>query len=118
MFGRKRTKEKSAPPPFDPRPRVTLYAMGGLYLGYLLYQMAVPYFKKTPSAPSTPLFLLGVAVLGGGMVLLLYLAWRMYRMPVPVEEDPEDPALSDETSDQNKEDAENGVPEAPEEDRA
>lgn len=89
MFGFKKDKAQSQKdrPPFNPRSRAGLYALCGLYLAYLLYQVAGPYFQGLPSAPSTPLFLLGAAVLGGGAVLLLYLAWRMYRMPVPAEED-------------------------------
>ena len=113
MFGFKKDKtpSKKERPPFDPRSRISLYALCGLYLGYLLYQMAGPYFSGSPSAASTPLFLLGVVVLGGGMVLLFYLAWRMYRMPVPVEEEPdeeEEPALPEEAekTDEEREDSE------------
>ncbi len=111
MFAFKKDREpsKKERPPFDPRSRVGLYALCGLYLAYLLYQMAGPYFKGLPSAPSTPLFLLGAAVLGGGSAALLYLAWRMYRMPVPAEEDPaeeETPALQENAPFEMEEDTE------------
>ena len=89
MFGRKDDKQKERPP-FNPRGRMNLYALCGLYLGYLLYQLAGPYIQGGEAAPPVPALLIGTAVLGGGMVLLFYLAWRMYRMSVQKEE-PEEP---------------------------
>lgn len=88
MFGRKREgREAKERPPFNPRSRVSLYAMGGLYLGYLLYQLVGPYLGEAGTAPSVPTLLLGILVLGGGMAALFYLAWKMYQMPDPVEDE-------------------------------
>lgn len=97
LFGRKNDKSKERPP-FNPRGRMNLYALCGLYLGYLLYQLVDPHLWGGEPVSSVPVLLLGVAVLGGGMVLLFYLAWKMYRMPVPTDEEPgEEPeALLDE----------------------
>lgn len=104
MFGRKKDTEKPEERrPFDPRSRVSLYALGGLYLGYLLYQLVSPYLGGGGPAPSVPTLLLGVLVLGGGMTALFFLAWKMYRMPVPVDE--EDGALLEEAGEDLPEDA-------------
>ena len=73
MFGRKREgREAKERPPFNPRSRVSLYAMGGLYLGYLLYQLVGPYLGEAGTAPSVPTLLLGILVLGGSV------CWRCF----------------------------------------
>ncbi len=89
MFGRKDDKPKERTP-VNPRTRMNLYALCGLYLGYLLYQLVDPHIWGGEPVASVPVLLLGVAVLGGGMVLLFYLAWKMYRMPIPVDEESEE----------------------------
>lgn len=84
MFGPKAPKG-----PINPRVRANVYALAALYLAYLFYQIAKPYLTHDPYGPTTNQFLLGAAVLGGGTVLLAFLAWKMYKTPLP--EEPEEP---------------------------
>lgn len=73
--------------PFNPRVRANVYALAALYLVYLFYQIAKPYLTQDPYGPTTFQFVLGLAVLGGGAVVLGFLAWKMYKAPLPEAED-------------------------------
>ena len=96
MFGR-RQEDGERPPVANPKGRAGLYGVCGLYLGYLLFQMLSPYITGEGETPSTPVLILGILILGGGMVVTLALSWRFYRTPAPREDDekpeefPEDP---------------------------
>ncbi|MDE6454651.1 MAG: hypothetical protein K2L38_01780 [Dysosmobacter sp.] len=81
--------------PINPRVRANVYALAALYLAYLFYQIAKPYLTRDPYGPTAFQFALGLAVLGGGAAALGFLAWRMYKAPLPEEE--EDPALPEES---------------------
>ena len=96
MFGRK--KSESAPeerPAPNRQGRAGLYAMCGLYLGYLFIQLLDPYFTPGAPRPALHMLALGAVILGGGAVALLFLAWRIYRAPAP-EEPEEEAALPEE----------------------
>nr|WP_325212633.1 hypothetical protein [uncultured Oscillibacter sp.] len=87
--------------PFNPRVRANVYALAALYLAYLFYQIAKPYLTRDPSGPTTFQFALGAVVLGGGAAALGFLAWRMFKAPLP--EDPEEPALPEEAGEDEEE---------------
>lgn len=95
MFGRKKQEgapeERSAP---SRQSRAGLYALCGLYLGYLLIQLLDPYFTPGAPRPALHMLVLGVVILGGGAAALLFLAWRIYWTPAP--RDPEE-ALPEDT---------------------
>ena len=89
MFGR-RQEDGGRPPVANPKGRAGLYGVCGLYLGYLLFQMLSPFITGEGEIPSTPVLVLGILILGGGMVVTLGLSWKMYRTPAP-REDGEEP---------------------------
>lgn len=73
--------------PANPQFRAGLYGMGALYLIYLYYQIAKPFFTRDPYGPTLFQFALGTVVLGGGAVVLALLAWKIYRTPAPEAEE-------------------------------
>lgn len=89
--------------PINPRVRANIYALAALYLVYLFYQIAKPYLTHDPyDSPTTFQFALGAVVLGGGAAVLGFLAWKMFKAPLP--EEGEDPALPE--AGENEEDLE------------
>lgn len=82
--------------PINPRVRANVYALAALYLVYLFYQIAKPYLTRDPYGPTAFQFALGAVVLGGGAAALGFLAWRMYKVPLP--EEPEEPEEEDAAS--------------------
>ena len=87
--------------PINPRVRANVYALAALYLAYLYYQVAKPYLTRDPYGPTAFQFTLGTAVLGGGAAVLGFLAWKMFKAPLPEEEpgdglEEEDSALLEE----------------------
>ncbi len=85
---------------FRPGSHATIYLLGLLYLGYLLFQLIRNAVQGGENAPETLHLVLGVVVLGGGMVLLGYMAWRMTHLEPPKKE-PEEPEI--EENSENKE---------------
>ena len=77
--------------PANPRVRANVYALAALYLAYLFYQIAKPYLTHDPYGPPRFQFLLGLVILGGGAVLLGFLAWIMYKSPLPEEPQESEP---------------------------
>ena len=57
--------------PGNPRVRAGFYGMAALYLAYLYYQLAEPFFKGDPTGPPLLAFGLGTVVLGGGTLISL-----------------------------------------------
>lgn len=72
---------------FRPSAHATVYLLGLLYLGYLLVRMILDARAGGPDAPTTFHLVVGGIVLGGGMVFLAILAWRMIRIPAPEKEE-------------------------------
>lgn len=93
MFGRRQEDRGNRPAPSH-KSRASLYALCALYLGYLLFQMLNTSFAPGADRPALHMLVLGAAILGGGALALLFLAWRIYRTPEPRE--PEE-ALPEET---------------------
>ena len=87
---------------FRPSAHATVYLLGLLYLGYLLVRMILDARAGGPDAPTALHLVAGGVVLGGGMVFLAVLAWRMSRMPVP--EQKEDASSSEDTPEADDED--------------
>jgi len=85
------SEPKAPKGPVNPRTRANIYALAALYLAYLFYQIAKPYLTRDPYGPTTNQFLLGTVVLGGGAVALAFLAWKMYKAPLPEEPAEEEP---------------------------
>ena len=92
------SKPKEPQKPFNPRVRANVYALAALYLVYLFYQIAKPYLTHDPYGPTKFQFALGAVILGGGAAALAFLAWRMYKAPLPEEEPPEEPSLPEEAA--------------------
>lgn len=109
MFGRKKSEKAPEERPAPSRQgRAGLYALCGLYLGYLLIQLLDPYFTPGAARPALHMLVLGVVILGGGAAALLFLAWRIYRTPesqdpeeaLPEEAETEEPAEGGETEEE------------------
>lgn len=89
-------RERPERPAPSRQSRAGLYAMCGLYLGYLLLQLLDPYFTPGAPRPALHMLVLGVVVLGGGALALLLLAWRIYW--TPASRDTEEAALPEEAA--------------------
>lgn len=87
------SKPKAPKGPINPRVRANVYALAALYLVYLFYQIAKPYLTHDPYGPTAGQFTLGAVVLGGGAAALGFLAWKMFKAPLPEEPEEEDAAL-------------------------
>lgn len=91
------SKPKAPKRPINPRVRANIYALAALYLVYLFYQIAKPYLTRDPYGPTAFQFALGAVILGGGAAALGFLAWRMFKIPLPEEPEDEDAALRSES---------------------
>ncbi|MCD8146658.1 MAG: hypothetical protein LUD84_05185 [Clostridiales bacterium] len=100
-FKKNDKKEKHS---FSPGAHGTVYLLGALYLAYLLATFLQEAYQGGEDAPSLPLLIVGILVLGGGVVFLGLMAWRMSRaQPTEAEneteeEEPEN-GMEEETSD-------------------
>lgn len=81
---------------FRPTAHATVYLLGVLYLGYLLVRMLLDARAGGPDAPTAMHLAVGGVVLGGGMIFLAILAWRICHLPAPEKkEEPEPEALEE-----------------------
>ena len=83
--------------------RIAVYALGGLYLLYLAWQM----FQELPTAgsekPLMIVFLIFFVVIGAAMVGWgLYTSWKAVKGRTAVPETEEDPQNKEDGSDENK----------------
>ena len=74
---------------FRPGSHATIYLLALVYLGYLLFQLIRNFLQGGESAPEPLHLILGILVLGGGMAILGFMAWRMTHLPPKEEEEPE-----------------------------
>nr|WP_297173631.1 hypothetical protein [uncultured Agathobaculum sp.] len=75
MARKKKTRRQ-----FRPQSHAAIYAVAVVYLGYLLIQMVRAAIAGGPDAPEALHLVLGVVVLGGGIVLLGFMIWRMMHL--------------------------------------
>lgn len=68
---------------FRPGSHATIYLIALLYLCYLLAQLIQNFLRGGENAPELSFFVLGVVVLGGGIVALGLMAWRITHLPPP-----------------------------------
>ena len=66
---------------FSPNAHASIYLIAIVYLGYLLFQLIQSAVSGGPGAPSTMNLILGVVVLGGGILLLAFLSWKITHLP-------------------------------------
>ncbi len=71
---------------FSPGAHGTVYLLGALYLAYLLVTFLQDAYRGGEDAPSLPLLVVGILVLGGGLIFLCVMAWKMSRVPSAAEE--------------------------------
>ncbi|MCD8341514.1 MAG: hypothetical protein LUC87_05080 [Clostridiales bacterium] len=77
----RRNKEEKQKHEFQPRSHALIYLLAIVYLGWLLVQMLQSAFQGGADAPTALELAGGIVVLGGGIVLLAVLAWKMSHMP-------------------------------------
>lgn len=92
----RRNKEKKQKHEFQPRSHALIYLLAIVYLGWLLAQMLQSAFQGGADAPTTLELAGGVLVLGGGIVLLAILAWKMSHIPPKSAAGEEEPTETDE----------------------
>ncbi|MCD8085010.1 MAG: hypothetical protein LUF28_01530 [Clostridiales bacterium] len=66
---------------FQPRSHVFIYLLAIVYLAWLLVQMLQSAWQGGADAPTNLELAGGIVVLGGGIVLLAVLAWKMSHLP-------------------------------------
>ncbi|MCD8160574.1 MAG: hypothetical protein LUE61_05220 [Clostridiales bacterium] len=66
---------------FQPRSHALIYLLAIVYLAWLLVQMLQSAWQGGADAPTNLELAGGILVLGGGIVLLAVLAWKMSRLP-------------------------------------
>lgn len=66
---------------FSPNAHASIYLLALLYVGYQLFQLIKSAVNGGANAPSTLNLVLGIVVLGGGVILLAFLIWRMTHLP-------------------------------------
>lgn len=72
-----RKDDRSAPR--DPRSTLTFRGLAVLLELYFLMELVKAYRAGGEDAPSLGVLILGIVVLGGGAVLLCFLAWREWK---------------------------------------
>ena len=77
FFNKKETEENTAPR--NPSNVVAFRLLAVGYVGYMCIQMIKLYIDGGPDAPSLPLLIGGVALLGGGALFLAILTYREYK---------------------------------------
>ena len=68
---------------FSPNAHASIYLIALFYVGYQLFKLIKNAVTGDPGAPSALYLVLGIAVLGGGIILLIYLIWRMTHLDHP-----------------------------------
>ncbi|MCD8052110.1 MAG: hypothetical protein LUE89_10600 [Clostridiales bacterium] len=102
---------------FSPGAHGTVYLLGAMYLVYLLVTFLQEAYKGGEDAPSLPLLIVGILVLGGGVIFLALMAWRMSRVQPKATEDEEAESPEQEADSEapDGEESENDEPDGEEE---
>ena len=77
FFNKKNTEENTTPR--NPSNVVAFRLLAVGYVGYMCIQMIKLYAEGGPDAPSLPLLIGGVALLGGGALFLAVLTYKEYK---------------------------------------
>ena len=77
FFNKKNTEENTTPR--NPSNVVAFRLLAVGYVGYMCIQMIKLYTEGGPDAPSLPLLIGGVALLGGGALFLAVLTYKEYK---------------------------------------
>ena len=80
-FFNKNNNEDQAPR--NPSNTVMFRVLAIGYVAYLCIQMIKTYTEGGPDAPSLPVLIAGVAVLGGGALFLAWLSYREWKIAKP-----------------------------------
>lgn len=78
-FFKKNKAEETDQPPRNPNGAVAFRALAVGYVGYLCIQMVQIYFKGGPDAPSLPMLIGSVALLGGAAIVMGVLSYKEWK---------------------------------------
>lgn len=84
LFNNKQTDEQENRTPRNPSNVAMFRLLAVAYVAYLCVQMVKTYTAGGPDAPSLPLLIGGVVLLGGGAVFLAILAYKEWKRTKPV----------------------------------
>lgn len=79
FFNKNPQAEENDQPPRNPNNAAMFRVLAIGYIAYLCIQMIKTYTNGGPDAPSLGLLIGGIAILGGGMVLLIILTYREWK---------------------------------------
>lgn len=78
-FFKKNNAEETGQPPRNPNSSAAFRALAVGYVAYLCIQMIQIYLEGGPEAPSLPMLILGVGLLGGGAAVLGILSYKEWK---------------------------------------
>ena len=79
FFSKKNETEAQNQAPRNPNNLVTVRVLAIGYIGYMCVNMIKLYTEGGPDAPSLPMLIGGVALLGGGCVVLAIISYREWK---------------------------------------
>ena len=79
-FFNKNSKDQA---PRNPSNTVMFRVLAIGYVAYLCVQMVKTYTEGGPDAPSLPVLIIGVTILGGGCLFLAWLSYREWKINKP-----------------------------------
>ena len=83
FFNKKQDTQQSNQPPRNPSNTVAFRLLAVGYVAYLCVNMVKLYNEGGPDAPSLPLLIGGLVILGGGALFLAFLAYREWKTAKP-----------------------------------
>lgn len=80
LFNKKQTNEQENRAPRNPNNVVMFRVLAVGYVGYLCIQMVKTYTEGGPDAPSLPMLIGGLVLLGGGALFLAILTYKEWKI--------------------------------------
>ena len=80
LFNKKQTNEQENRAPRNPSNVVMFRVLAVGYVGYLCIQMVKTYTEGGPDAPSLPMLIGGLVLLGGGALFLAILTYKEWKV--------------------------------------
>lgn len=80
LFNKKQTNEQENRAPRNPNNVVMFRVLAVGYVGYLCIQMVKTYTEGGPDAPSLPMLIGGLVLLGGGALFLAILTYKEWKV--------------------------------------